>query len=178
KYLQMGEGAAFLRVPPGARLRPVITGWFAEFADLAGTATDGTVAYGAGADAFAGATYDPTPHYRAAAVLDFFDEQGMSPQALRGLSRAQIARLAEGFDALDLDPALVRRDRTTSLERIGGFLALESPRASDLHAALLDRGVLTDFRDTVLRLGPAPYVTDAQLDTALAALGEACRTLS
>jgi hypothetical protein len=33
------------------------------------------VRYGAGAAAFAGATYDPTSHYRGAAVLDFFDAQ-------------------------------------------------------------------------------------------------------
>ena len=32
KYLQLGEGNCFLRVPPGTRMRPVLTGWFAEFA--------------------------------------------------------------------------------------------------------------------------------------------------
>ena len=32
KYCQLGEGNAFLRVPPGRQMRPVLTGWFAEFA--------------------------------------------------------------------------------------------------------------------------------------------------
>src|SRR5437867_5980749 len=32
KYCQLGEGNCFLRVPPGCRLRPVLTGWFSEFA--------------------------------------------------------------------------------------------------------------------------------------------------
>ncbi|MEM9597168.1 MAG: kynureninase, partial [Acidobacteriota bacterium] len=31
KYCQLGEGNCFLRVPPGRRPRPVVTGWFAEF---------------------------------------------------------------------------------------------------------------------------------------------------
>ena len=30
KYCQLGEGNCFLRVPEGGRLRPVLTGWFAE----------------------------------------------------------------------------------------------------------------------------------------------------
>lgn len=32
KYCQLGEGNAFLRFPPDCALRPVITGWFSEFA--------------------------------------------------------------------------------------------------------------------------------------------------
>ena len=65
KYCQLGEGNAFLRVPSDVALRPVLTGWFAEFADLHHAGTQ-PVAYGSGADAFKGATYDPTSHYRAA----------------------------------------------------------------------------------------------------------------
>src|SRR5207244_8953360 len=68
KYCQLGEGNCFLRVPPGCRLRPVLTGWFAEFGSLEHAALRRVVEYGPGAAAFAGATYDPTSHYRAAAV--------------------------------------------------------------------------------------------------------------
>ena len=38
-------------------------------------------------------------------------------------------------------------------------------------------GVATDYRDDLLRLGPAPYLSDRQLDDAIAALGEAARQL-
>ena len=31
KYCQLGEGNCFLRVPDGCSLRPILTGWFAEF---------------------------------------------------------------------------------------------------------------------------------------------------
>ncbi|HEX2298731.1 MAG TPA: kynureninase, partial [Pseudonocardiaceae bacterium] len=49
KYLQLGEGNCFLRLPPHAdTLRPVVTGWFAEFDALA--AEPGlVVGYGLGA---------------------------------------------------------------------------------------------------------------------------------
>lgn len=174
KYLQLGEGNCFLRVPRGRALRPLVTGWFSEFSALAG-ARPRAVAYGSGGDRFAGATYDPTSHYRASEVLDFFDRQGLTPGFLREVSQHQVGRLIDRFDALDLDPAVVRRDRTVLLDRLGGFLPLRSPEAGTLSAALLARGVLTDFRGEVLRLGPAPYLSDAQLDEAMALLGQAVR---
>ena len=51
------------------------------------------------------------------------------------------------------------------------FLALRSPRAGELQRELAARGVLTDSRGTYLRLGPAPYLADAQLEEAVAILG-------
>ncbi|HYG67188.1 MAG TPA: kynureninase, partial [Anaeromyxobacteraceae bacterium] len=176
KYLQLGEGNCFLRLPPHAReLRPAITGWFAEFDALASAARPGLVPYGRGASAFAGATYDPTSHYRAARVMDFFVEQGLTPERLRASYRRQLELLAAGFDALGADEAIVTRDRKTPLDRFGGFLALESPKAGELQRALASRGVLADSRGRHLRLGPAPYLSDAQLEAAIAHLGELVR---
>lgn len=171
KYCQLGEGNGFLRIPPGRALRPVITGWFSEFTALAAARHDG-VAYGQGPDRLAGSTYDPVSHYRAAAVFDFFAREGLTPTLLREVSQHQVGRLIERFDALDLDPKVVTRDRATSLPQLAGFLALTSPRAGDFSRALLARGVYTDHRGDVLRLGPAPYLSDAQLDAAVAHLGE------
>ncbi len=177
KYLQLGEGNGFLRIPPGCNLRPVATGWFSEFSALyereaSGGGQEHAVLYGRGGDRFAGATYDPTSNYRAAAVFDFFVGQGLTPAFLREVSRHQVGKLAAGFDALDLDPAVITRDRSAPLETIGGFLALRAPKAGEIGAALKQRGVLTDWRGEVLRLGPAPYLSDAKLDAAIAALGE------
>ena len=172
KYLQLGEGNCFLRLPQHAYgLRPAITGWYAEFGELAAAPRPGQVAYPRGAAAFAGSTYDPTSHYRAARVFGFFDEQGLTPDVLRASYRRQVDLLAARFDALALPDALVTRDRATPLERFGGFLALRSPRAAELQSALAQRGVLTDTRGEWLRLGPAPYLSDAQLEAAVAALG-------
>ena len=178
KYLQLGEGNCFLRLPAHAEeLRPAITGWYAEFGALAAEHDPSRVAYGRGAERFAGATYDPTSHYRAARVFGFFQEQGLTPERLRASYRRQIDLLAAGFDALGIDEAIVTRDRALDLDRVGGFLALRSPHASELQRALSERGVLTDSRGPWLRLGPAPYLSDEQLETAIALLGEAVTEL-
>jgi kynureninase len=83
--------------------------------------------------------------------------------------------LGERFDALGLPEAVVARDRAAPPEAIGGFLALETPDAARLQAELAARGVLTDSRGRWLRLGPAPYLSDAQLEAAVEALGEVAR---
>ncbi len=172
KYLQLGEGNCFLRLPPhAAGLRPVVTGWFAEFEDLAAVAA-GQVGYAPGADRFAGSTYDPTSHYRAARVLEFFVSQGLTPSFLREVSLHQRSVLTTGFDALDADPGVITRDRSADPESYAGFLALRAPRAAALQQALAERGVLTDSRGEHLRFGPAPYLSDTQLETAMATLGE------
>lgn len=174
KYCQLGEGNCFLRVPPGRAFRPVITGWFSEFSALAAP-RGGGVSYGQGADRFAGSTYDPTSHYRAAEVFGFFEREALTPAFLRAVSQHQVGRLAERFDALDLDPAVVTRDRGVPMNQLAGFLALRSPQAGALCNALAARGVLTDSRGDALRFGPAPYLSDAQLDTAMGVLGEVAR---
>ena len=178
KYCQLGGGNAFLRMPADCALRPVVTGWFSEFAELAEPPRAGKVGYGVGPARFAGATYDPASHYRAAEVFAFFDAQGLTPDTLRDLSQHQVGLLAAGFDALDADPKVIARDRSVPLAGVAGFLALRAPRAAQLSAALRERGVWTDYRGDVLRLGPAPYLTDEQLTAAMAALGDALRKTS
>jgi kynureninase len=175
KYCQLGEGNCFLRLPPGTTLRPAVTGWYSEFTALTERGETGRVVYGQGGDRFAGATYDPTSHYRAAAVFEFFREQGLTPALLRGVSQHQMGELASAFDSLDLDPAAVTRDRVIPLGEIGGFLALRSPLAASLARELHARDVMIDTRGDVLRFGPAPYLSDAQLRDAMGALGEVVR---
>jgi kynureninase len=173
KYCQLGEGNCFLRIPPDRTFRPVVTGWFSEFDTLAADHSDGQVVYGRGGGRFAGATYDPTSHYRGARVFEFFTEHQLSPELLRRVSQHQVGLLCDGFDALDLDPGLIRRDQTTPLEQLAGFLTLKSAHAVEISRALRLRGVSTDYRGDTLRLGPAPYLSDAQLASAMSALMEA-----
>jgi selenocysteine lyase/cysteine desulfurase len=175
KYCQLGEGNCFLRIPRDTELRPIVTGWFSEFTALAERQVPGKVPYGERGDAFAGATYDPASHYRAAAVFQFFRDQALTPALLRQISQHQVGALAAAFDALDLDPNVVTRDRDVPLSEIGGFLALRSPAAASLSRSLYARGVQTDARADVLRLGPAPYLSDRQLGDAIGLLGEVVR---
>jgi kynureninase len=174
KYCQLGEGNCFLRVPAGCRMRPVLTGWFAEFGALEHAGPRPAVEYGTGAAAFAGATYDPTSHYRGVAVFDFHVAEDLTPQRLRQISRHQVDLLQRQFEALDV-PADAARIEAVPAERRAGFLAIRSPRAGELSADLRKYGVLTDARGDVLRLGPAPYLADDQLVEAARVLGKVLR---
>jgi kynureninase len=173
KYLQLGEGNCFLRLPAqAAGMRPVITGWFAEFEALPDAAAPELVAYSPGGDRFAGSTYDPTSHYRAARVFDFFAAQGLTPEFLRVVSVHQTELLADAFDALGAPDELITRDRSAPRTAFGGFLSLRSSKAAELQRALAARGVHTDSRGENLRFGPAPYLSDEQLEGAMTVLGK------
>lgn len=176
KYAQLGEGNAFLRLPKDRAMRPVITGWFAEF-ETKEQPPSGGVQYGHGPLRFAGATYDPTANYRAAAVFDYFEKQGLTPELLRQVSQHQVRLIAERFDALDLPPSLIQRDRALPIENIAGFMVLRSQHAGEICDALHDAGVYTDYRAEALRLGPAPYLSDAQIEDAIRRLGDVVRAM-
>lgn len=177
KYCQLGEGNAFLRFPGDCQMRPLVTGWFSEFDALGAAKDDNAVVYGTSHARFAGSTYDPTSHYRAAEVFEFFKEQGLSPEFLRQVSQHQLGLLASSFDLLDVDPDLITRNRSIPLEAIGGFLVLRSPRAAEICCLLNERNVYSDFRDDALRLGPAPYMSDEQLKTSIGILGDILSTI-
>ena len=161
KYCQLGPGNAFLRFPADSALRPVITGWFSEFTALT-KAPSGRVEYGPGPARFAGATYDFTSHYRGAAVFRFFEEKKLTPERLRELSQYQVGKLADA----------IGRERPVPLAAIGGFLTLRTPHAARFQQALRNQNIWTDYRGDLLRLGPAPYLTDAQLRAATGALDD------
>lgn len=175
KYCQLGEGNCFLRFPALYEGRPVISGWFSEFSMLAEKKT-GKVGYGTGDDLFAGSTYDPVSHYRAAGVFDFFKKQELNPEFLREISQHQIGLLAGEFLNLDLNPEIISIDNEISLSQRGGFLVFRSGIAGELFNKLNSAGVLCDYRGHSLRFGPAPYLTDSQLRDAIGILGEVVRT--
>ena len=170
KYCQLGEGTCFLRVPSDRNLRPILTGWFAEFEAIESTGQQ-RISFGGGAAAFAGATYDPTSHYRAAAVFDFHQQQGLTPGELRRISQHQIGLLVTAFEQLDKSPSVASLE-PMPLKQRGGFVAVRTSQARDLAHRLRERGVFVDARGDVLRMGPAPYLRDDQLTDAVAAFGE------
>lgn len=169
KYAQYGEGVCFLSAPAGCALRPVCTGWFADFAHL--SAPDaGAVTYASdGAERFAGATYDPVSHYRARAVARFFDAQGLSVDALRAVSLAQTRRILDALDAAGMDVRTPREDSAR-----GGFVSVRVKDAGAVCDALRAEDVFVDSRGDALRLGPAPYLTDAEIDHGVARVIARC----
>jgi len=171
KYAQWGEGVCWLRVPPSDDARPLYTGWFSDYEHLhEARVPHAPTRYGARpAERFAGSTFDPTSAYRAARVCDFFEERGMTDEALRALSLRQTALLIEA-----LDPHL-RVLTPLAPELRGGFVAVEVPRAHRAVERLRARGVFVDARGDSLRLGPAPYLLDEELTLAAAAAVEVAR---
>jgi kynureninase len=166
KYAGIGEGLCFLRIPDGCELRPVYTGWFADFGSLASERKKG-VAYGPGGARFGGATFDASSIYRADAALEHWDRFGLDVPALRRISLRQTSRILAAIDAAGCGDAIVS-SRDPALR--GGFVAIRSPAATDVATRLRARHVMVDARGELLRLGPAPYLTDEEIDRGVSAV--------
>jgi selenocysteine lyase/cysteine desulfurase len=168
KYAQFGEGICWLRVPEGSTLRPAYTGWFADFEALEGPRTH-HVGYGPGGARFTGATFDPSSVYRADAVLAFQDAHGLDVATLRAISIRQTSRIIARLDERGaFEHATLASSRDP--DRRGGFVTLKTPLAQDAVKRLRERNVFTDARGDGLRLGPAPYLTDAEIDAGVDAV--------
>jgi kynureninase len=171
KYAAFGEGICWLRIPKDCTLRPVDTGWFADFAALEGPRSH-AVHYGPAGDRFSGATFDPSCFYRAEAALAHWDQFGLGPARLRAISLRQTARIIAHLDARGLaDRVVSPRDAA----RRGGFVAIRTPEADAAVRDLRSQGVFVDARGDLLRIGPAPYLTDEELDRGVGLVAEALR---
>jgi hypothetical protein len=113
----------------------------------------------------------PRTRQTAEAVLRHWDELGLDVAALRSISSSQTQRLVDRAGAAGLD---VRSP--THAERRGGFVTERVPEAHDVVRELRARGVFVDARGELLRLGPAPYTTEAELDRGVDALVDVCRS--
>ncbi|UTA46825.1 kynureninase [Simiduia sp. 21SJ11W-1] len=171
KYCQMGSGIAFMHVPPGRDFRPVVTGWFGEYDPVVDSPAQTPLAYADGAVRFGGSSQDMLPVFRAAHVFDFFASRNLTPEFLDEVHHHQLAHLAKCFTDACFAPEQIAL--STAVEYMGGFLSFNSPHAQQLSEAMRDRGVHTDFRKQWLRMGPAPYLCDEQLEDAIGALAEA-----
>lgn len=161
KYAQWGEGACFLRVPPGTELRPAFTGWYSDFENLDAQRDTLKIGYGRRpAERFAGSTYDPTSHYRAARVIQFFEEQGLDVPRLRACSLRQTSQILSGLDGYEVGTPREAAGRA-------GFVSVRCRKAPSVARELGERGVRVDARGEWVRFGPAPYTTSDEIDTAI-----------
>jgi len=156
KYAMAGEGACFLAVPPGTTLRPLSTGWFADFDGLQSVA-QGPVGYGEGGARFFGATFDASGLYRFNAVMRWLAELGLDFAAVR----AHASRLQREFvDALSAHPIsalpLERMVPPAGIPR-GNFLTFALPWAAEAETALTEGHVRVDRRGDRLRFGFGVY---------------------
>jgi selenocysteine lyase/cysteine desulfurase len=167
KYAMGGEGACFLHVPVGCRLRPVDTGWFASFGRL-GEAPTGGVDYPDDGFRFWGATFDPTGLYRFNAVMDWMAERGVTVDAIHAHARSLQERFLAGLERrpvaqLPVGALVTPRD----LERQGHFLTFRLPDAPAVGRLLGEAGVDVDWRGDRLRFGFGVYQDAADVDALL-----------
>lgn len=185
KYAGIGNGLCWMRIPKDCALRPRDTGWFADFSGLAeprelsGSVAQRPVRYGAGAARFAGATFETTAFYRARAVLRHWDRLGLGVGELRAISVRQTRYLIDGLRSRGLldEGGPLELASSDDDDRRGAFVSVRHPRAGAVTEALRAHGIHTDSRGALLRLGPAPYVLDAELDRALDVLATVLLTL-
>jgi len=166
KYAQGGEGCCFMVVPQHNQFRPLYTGWFAEFGTLNQTKT-AQVQYSENGYQFAGATMDFTALYRLEAVLDLYQQQHITIEAVhqhvQQLQQAFLTELAQQqHPLLNHDPLLAQ-----DLTQHGHFLTFRLPsleQVSALASYLKNHKIHTDYRGDRLRFGFAPYQDATDFD--------------
>lgn len=166
KYAQGGEGCCFMVVPAANQLRPLYTGWFAEFGTLS-DAKSAAVQYSQDGYQFAGATMDFTALYRLAAVLDLYQQQSITiaavHQHVQQLQQAFLTQLDQQQHPQLNRAALLGDDLTQH----GHFLTFKLASAAEvaaLSALLKQHRIHTDYRGDRLRFGFAPYHDVADID--------------
>ena len=156
KYAMAGEGCCFMHCPDGFARRPVNTGWFAGFGELAQGVGE-RVGYAADGMRMMGATFDPSGWFRFNAVWDRLTAEGIGVSQIHAHIEPLQRQLVELLRASPA-PALERAELLppTGVAR-GHFLTYRTERAGEIHKALRDRGVLTDYRGDRLRFGFGLY---------------------
>ena len=161
KYAQGGEGCCFLHVPKTSKHRPLYTGWFAGFGDLA--KNDGSVNYNSDGMRFAGSTMDFTALYRLISVLDLFKSEKITVQDIHSHIQKLQANFREHLLLID-HPFLTEKNiLNVDYNYHGHFLtfAMPSPEhTKKLHDELKAKRIWTDYRASKLRFGFGIYQND------------------
>lgn len=160
KYAMAGEGACFLHAPPGFAPRPAISGWYAEFEDLA--LAPGAVGYATDGRRFLGSTFDPSGLYRFNAVQRMLEAEGLTTESIAAHTR----NLQHHFLSKHPFPWMTLLNPLSEGPH-ARFLAFRGPEAGAFHDSLAGNGVMTDVRGDVLRIGFAVYHDAEDIDRLL-----------
>ncbi len=165
KWLSGGPGNGWLYVRPDLilELQPTFMGWQAHEAPFA---FEPELRYADSIARFLTGTPNVPALYAATAGYDLIEEVGV--ERIRENSLRQTELLIGLADAAGFE---VRSPRDAA--RRGGTVSIYVPDFEAVHKELAERQVLCDFRsDAGIRLGPHYFNTDAELEYAIALIGE------
>lgn len=165
KYAMAGEGVCFLHAPLGFAPRPVVTGWYAAFDDLA--QTQETVGYAPDGRRFLGSTFDPSGLYRFCAVRAMLEVEGLTTTDVC----AYVASLQQKFISSYSMPGMTLLNPLTKSAH-ARFLAFKGTRAQSIYDGLCEHHVVTDIRGDVLRIGFGLYQNDRDVERLVEILAE------
>jgi len=169
KWLCGGPGNGWLYVRPdlAERLEPAYTGWQAHESPFA---FEEEMRYAAGAARFLTGTPNVPALYAATAGYDLIEEIGVERIRANSLRQTELLiRLAEAAGFTIASP------RTP--ERRGGTVTVHVDEFPAVHAELLERQILCDFRPSAgIRIGPHYFTSDAELEHVIAQICEIVET--
>jgi selenocysteine lyase/cysteine desulfurase len=172
KYAQAGEGACFLSIPEGCRLRPAFTGWYSDFGQLSG-AQGTAVGYGEGAMRFWGSTFDASGLYRFNAVMRWLRDLGVTAREIHAHVAGLEQRFIDGLRAAQLVRLPVAALTPPEGQPRGNFLTFDLPDAEGVEQRLAAHRIIVDRRGTRLRFGFGLYHDGGFVDALLARLRRA-----
>jgi selenocysteine lyase/cysteine desulfurase len=169
KYAQSGEGACFMLVPPNCTLRPLDTGWFANFSHLEDDKKTHSVSYDKGGNRFWGSTFDPSGLFRFNAVMDWWKRDAISVQQIHQhvvqLQQSFVNGLAEIKHPSINQKNLMNADLLQTHQ--GHFLTFKTLQAKKINDELNKLDVIVDYRADRLRFGFGAYHTAADIEVLL-----------
>jgi len=166
KWLCGGPGVGYLYVRPdlAATLEPGLIGWAAHAApfEFAG----GAPRYAGAPERFQSGTPNVPSLYSAKAGYEIVGAIGVP--AIRDRSLRLTRRIIDAAQA-----AGYRLNTPASDRERGGSVVLDIPDGAAVADELIRRGVIVDFRPGAgIRMAPHFYNTEAEIDLAMATLGE------
>lgn len=174
KYAMGGEGACLLAVPPGCRLRPVDTGWFATFSTMTGPQGN-QVPYSDDGFRFWGATFDSCGLYRLNASMEWLASTGTTHADVHRHAHRMQDRFLAGLEKLALRELRVQDLVPPPGTPRGNFLVFDVDDAEDRYQRITNAGIGIDRRDRRLRFGFGVYHDDEQVDRLLETLARTLR---
>ncbi|XOV80218.1 MAG: aminotransferase class V-fold PLP-dependent enzyme [Aestuariibacter sp.] len=165
KYAQGGEGVCFMHCPKNLLLRPLYTGWFAEFGELQKFKSR-KVDYARNGFHYAGGTMDLSGVYRQLAVFDLWQQEQVTVAKIHQHVQKLQNTFLEKLD--DLQSSYLNSSKLVchDLRNHGHFLSFRLPGedAARLHQHFKTHNIWTDYRGPVLRFGFACYHEEQDID--------------